>query len=191
MTDASVTETENQPDAASTESLAQYSDHIALRAAWIVGAVEALAVLLLNLDRNPIPMLDDARAFGPRTVYLLIPATFVVSWIAFVLGVKAWNACAGAERQRGWKLPVVPFVLAYALLIGLVGMVALQLAEPAFPGLAPDGFQSAFVAGLSGAVLTSWIVHHLMHVNRSRLLHLAIAIVATGVYLAISRADDP
>ena len=148
-------------------------------------------MFLLNLGRNPIPMLEDTRSFGTLAVYVMIPATFVVTMVAFVLGVKAWNARTSAVRHRSWKLQVVPISLAYALLIGLMGMVILQLAEPSFPGLALAQFQAVFVVGLASAAMTHWTVSGATRMSSSRLLRLAIIIVAAGVYIAISRADDP
>ena len=115
------------------DSLAQIADHIALRASWIVGAALALLVLVLNLGRNPIPLLEDHTSFGPLSLYFLVPAAFVVTWICLVKGVNAWNDRVTSERQRGWKVQVLPVSIAYALLVGFIGIVVLELAEPAFP----------------------------------------------------------
>jgi hypothetical protein len=173
------------------ESLAQVTDRISLRAAWIVGVALALLVLVVNLGRNPIPLLKDHTSFGPISLYFLVPATFVVGWICFVKGVKAWNDHVDSERQRGWKMQVLPVSIAYALLVGLLSIVVLQLAEPAFPGLALDRFQASFVAGFAGATITYWIAKQAMLITSSSLLRLAIIIVGAGVYLAISSSDDP
>ena len=173
------------------ESLAQVADRISLRAAWIVGVALALLVLALNLGRNPIPLLEDHTSFGPLSLYILVPATFVVTWICLVRGVHAWNERVTSERQRGWKVQVLPVSIAYTLLVGLIGIVVLQLAEPAFPGLALDRFQAAFVAAFAGATLTYWIGKQAILLTSSSLLRSAIIIVGAGVYLAISSSDDP
>lgn len=190
MTEAVV----NRPGARSTldpEPVARYAERMALRASLTVGIVLGLLVLLFNLGRNPIPMLEDNRSFGLLALYFMVPASLIVAGIVFVLGIKAWNVHVDATRQRGWKAAVLPVSLAYTVLIGLVGLVILQLAEPAFPGLALDRFQAALLVGLITAALTYWLVIQTMEVTTTNLLRLAIIVVAAGVYLAISRADDP
>lgn len=179
------------PNSNAPETLSQVTDRIALRAAWMTGIFVALVVFLFNLGRNPIPMLEDARSFGALALFAMIPATFVSTGITFVLGVKAWNERTKAERHRTWKLQVVPVSLAYALLIGLVGAIILQLAEQSFFGLALAQFQAVFVVAFASAPLTYWTVGEVSRMNTNRLLRLAIVIVAAGVFLAISRADDP
>jgi hypothetical protein len=179
--------TERQTD----ESLAKYTARMALRASWIVGIMLAALVLLLNLDRNPIPMLEDWRSFGLLAIFGMMPAAFVVTWTTFILGIKAWNARLGPDRRRGWKVAVLPVTVAYTLLVALVGVVVLQLAEPAFPGLALDRFQAAFLAGLVGAALTYGLVSQAMLITSGNLLRLTIILVGVGVYLAVSNADDP
>lgn len=177
--------------AGNEEPIAQYAERIGLRASLAVGIVLALLVLLLNLGRNPIPMLDDNRSFGLLALYFMVPASLVVAGIVFVLGINAWNARVRPDRQRGWKAAVLPVSFAYTVLVGLVGVVILQLAEPAFPGLALVNFQAALLVGLIAGALTYWLVVQTMEITSTNLLRLAIIIVAAGVYLAVSRADDP
>ncbi len=191
LSEADVTAPREAIPTADHESLGQYAGRIALRCSWIVGIGLALAVLLLNLDRNPIPMLADNRSFGLLSLYLMVPIAFIVTWVTFVLGIGAWNARVDASRQRGWKIPVLFVSIAYTVLIGILGVVLLQLAEPAFPGLALDRFQAAFAAGLVSAALTYWLVTQTMQISTGNLLQLAIVVVASGVYLAVSNADDP
>jgi hypothetical protein len=181
----------NPAGAVKLEPLAQYEERIGLRVSLIVGSALALLVLLLNLGRNPIPMLEDNRSFGLLALYFMVPASLVVAGVAFVLGIKAWNERVGADRRRGWKVAVVPVAFAYTVLTGLVAMVILQLAEPAFPGLVLDRFQAALLVGLVGGALIYWLVIQTMEIGSSKLLRLAIIVVAAGVYLAVSRADDP
>ena len=173
------------------ESLTQYGTRIALRASWIAGIVSALLVLILNAGRNPIPMLDDARSFGAIGLYFIVPAAFFVTAIAFVMGVNAWNERVAAERQRGWKIAIVPTAIAYTVLTGIVAIVMLQLAEPAFPFLALDRFQAAFVVGLVSAALIFWLTTQAIQITSGHLLHIAIIVAAAGVYLAASLSDDP
>ena len=155
------------------ESLTQYGTRIALRASWIAGIVSALLVLILNAGRNPIPMLDDARSFGAIGLYFIVPAAFFVTAIAFVMGVNAWNERVAAERQRGWKIAIVPTAIAYTVLTGIVAIVMLQLAEPAFPFLALDRFQAAFVVGLVSAALIFWLTTQAIQITSGHLLHIA------------------
>jgi hypothetical protein len=108
-----------------------------------------------------------------------------------VLGIQAWNARVGPARQRDWKAAVLPVAFAYAVLTGLVALVLLQLAEPAFPGLTLDRFQAALLVGLVAGALIYWLVVQVMEVGSAKLLRLAIIVVVAGVYLAVSRADDP
>ncbi|MCB0070227.1 MAG: hypothetical protein KDE20_02160 [Caldilineaceae bacterium] len=173
------------------EPIAQYAERMGLRASLAVGIVLALLVLLFNLGRNPIPMLEDNRSFGLLALYFMAPAALIVAGIVFVLGIQAWNARVSADRQRGWKAAVVPVAFAYTVLIGLIGAVILQLAEPAFPGLALDRFQAALLVGLVSGALIYWLAIQTMEITSTNLLRLAIIVVAAGVYLAISRADDP
>jgi hypothetical protein len=74
MTTESAIGKQTTAEAARQESLAQYTDRIALRTSWIVGIGLALLILLLNLGRNPIPMLEDYRSFGPLSLFFMVPA---------------------------------------------------------------------------------------------------------------------
>ena len=178
-------------DVVAPEPLARYAERIGLRASLIVGFALGLLILLLNIDRDLIPMLEDRRSFGPLSQYFMIPAAFFVAGIVFVLGIKAWNARVGAARQRGWKAAVLPVALAYTVLIGVLGIVILEFAEPAFPGLALVNFQAAFLSGLVGGALIYWLVTQTMEITSANLLRLGIIVVAAGVYLAVKKTDDP
>ena len=45
------------------------------------GLLLALLVLLFNLGRNPIPMLEDNRSFGLLALYFMAPAALIVAWL--------------------------------------------------------------------------------------------------------------
>ena len=68
----------------------------------------------------------------------------------------------------------MPVSFAYAVLIGLVGVVILQLAELAFPGLALANFQAALLVGLITSALIYWLVIQTMEITTTNLLRLAI-----------------
>ena len=111
--------------------------------------------------------------------------------ITFVMGVNAWNARVPVSAQHGWKIAVVPIAIAYTVLTGIIAVVILQLAEPAFPFLALDRFQAAFAVGLLSAALIFWLTTQAMQVTSGHLLQIAIVVAAAGVYLAASTSDDP
>lgn len=173
------------------ESIAQYSAHVALRSAWICGMAMGLLTLLANWDRNPVPMLADNRSFGILMLYLLVPSAFVVAAVAFVLGIRAWNERVVPDRQRHWRVAVVPVAVAHALLVFAISAISLQLVELAFAELTLDLVQAAFVVGLAGSALIYWLVLQAMQLSTGKLLSDVIVVLATGVYLSATNADDP
>ena len=182
---------QNVSGVATPEPIARYAERVGLRASLIVGFALALLILLLNTDRDLIPMLEDHRSFGPLSQYFMVPAAFLVTGIVFVLGINAWNERVSPARRRGWKAAVLPVSLAYTVLIGVLGIVILEFAEPAFPGLALVNFQAAFLSGLVGGALIYWLVTQTMEITSANLLRLGIIVVAAGIYLAVKKTYDP
>jgi len=176
---------------AKPESITQYADRMALRFALPVGIAIGLLVILLNLERNPVPLLGDRRAFGALLFYAIIPITLVMAGVAFVWGVRAWNTRVAADRQRSWTVAVVPVALAYALLIGFVTALGLQFVEFAFRELALARLQGAFLVGAVGSALTLWTIKQVMQLTTNNLLQLTFIIIGGGVYLTTATIDDP
>lgn len=180
-----------QPERVAADSVAQYAERIALRYALPIGIAVGLLVVLLNLDRNPVPMSGDYRAFGTLLLIAIMPITLVVAGVAFVLGVRAWNERVAADRERTWRLAVVPVALAYALLIGLVTALGLQFVEFSFRDLTLDKFQGAFLVGAVASGLTLWVIQQVMQITTAKLLQLVFVIIGAGVYLTSATIDDP
>ncbi len=173
------------------ESLDEYATRIAMRLALPAGLIVGLLVVLLNIGRNPIPMMEDLRSFGIIGFLSMLPITFVVSGIGFVLGVKAWNERVDANGQRQWGPPVIPIAIAYTLVVGLSIALMLMLAEQAFQFLELIVLQSAFITGAAATVITFWIVTAVMKIRTGKLLQLIVVFVAAGLYLTAVAVDDP
>ncbi len=55
------------------ESIEQYANRMGTRVAIPLGLGVGLLVILLNMARSPVPMLDDLRAFGVIGFLTMIP----------------------------------------------------------------------------------------------------------------------
>lgn len=173
------------------ESIAQFASRMATRFAIATGIVVTALVLVLNLGRNPIPMLEDIRSFGVIAFFAMLPISFVLAAWGFVLGVDAWNARVGPERQRKWGMAVVPVALAYMLFTAAVGAALLTLVEDAFQFLELAALQAAMAAGGVSAAFAYWVENDSIQVRTGRLLTLIVVIVAMGMYFTVTRIDDP
>ena len=92
-------------DVVALEPLARYAERIGLRASLIVGFTLGLLILLLNADRDLIPMLEDRRSFGPLSQYFMIPAAFFRSRHCLCPGhqglERAGSLCTPARLEGG------------------------------------------------------------------------------------------
>ncbi|MGL4649730.1 MAG: hypothetical protein ACRC1H_10010, partial [Caldilineaceae bacterium] len=173
------------------ESFDQMVNRISLWMALPAGMLVALLVVLLNLNRNPIPFGADLRSFAMIAFLAMFPISLVTAGVAFVLGVRAWNARVGAERQRTWHWPLVPVSLAYMLFACGISILLLALVEFAFRELALSRLQAALLMGLGTAAAVPPIVGSAMRVNTARLLTLILVLLGSGVYLTAATINDP
>ena len=173
------------------ESLDTYAARIAVRMALPVGLLVALLVIVLNMGRSPIPMMEDMRSFGIIGFLSMLPITLIVSAVAFVLGAMAWNERVDLDRQRRWGAPVLPIAIAYTLVVGFTIVALLTLAEAAFQYLQLITMQSATLTGAVAAAFTFWVANSVMRIRTGNLLQFIVIIVAGGVYLTATTVDDP
>lgn len=174
-----------------SETIEQYAARIAMRMAVVGAAVVALLVIFANLNRNPVPLVGDTRAFGTLALLSVVPITLVAAAIGFVLGTNVWNERVEAERQRRWGWSVLPVALAYALMVLVLSFVGLQLAEYAFATLALDRFQGAFIVGAAIGALLYWMAQQVMRLSAMRLMQVITLILGGGVFLAAAGIEDP
>lgn len=180
-----------QSDPARGDSLSSYADELASRIALPAGVLVGLIVILANWGRNPIPMLDDTRAFAVVGFYAMMPITFFAAAFGFVHGINAWNARVAPERQRQWGIAVVPVALAYTLAVALGIAVFMMFVEAAFQYLALITLQAAVLTGALVAMVTNWVVRSAVMLDTGRLLEVVVVIIAGGMYLTITNIDDP
>lgn len=180
-----------EASSAGREPFDQFVSRMSTRLAIPAGLVLGLLVLLLNTDRNPIPLSDDLRSFGTIGFFALLPLTAITSGWGYILGIRAWNERVGAERQRRWYFAFIPVALAYTIFAGGIAFGLISILEYAFRGLALSSVQSALLVGIGGAALTTWVISNVMKVDTSRLLTLVVILLASGVYLTLITIDDP
>lgn len=173
------------------ETIVQYAERIAMRFAIITGILFAAIVIIANIGRNPIPMMDDRRAFGTLLFLMLLPTTLIFSGYGFVLGVKAWNDRVADERDRRWAVPVLFIAVAYTLVVGFITVVGLTLIEFGFQYLELANLQAAFIAGAVGAAVIYFVTLHAIDLRNGEMLTLAIIIIAGGVYVTAVAMEDP
>ncbi|MCB0160060.1 MAG: hypothetical protein KDD83_18135 [Caldilineaceae bacterium] len=173
------------------ESINQFAARMSTRFSLSAGIIVGLLVVLLNIGRNPVPMLEDLRSFANIGFLAMIPIALISAGWGFVLGVQYWNAHVPAARQRTWGVAVVPVAVAYTLFALAVIVVGLYFIEAAFKGLHLIVSQAAILTGAATAVFTHWIVGDAIRVNTRRLLTLIIVIIAGGIYLTVTQIDDP
>ncbi len=173
------------------ETLAEYADRLAMRVALVAGVVIALVILLLNLQRSPVPFLGDGRGFGILAAYGTVAATLVGAGIAYALGTLQHNARTTPTHVRNWKLGVVPVALAYAAAAVAIAALSLQAVQMAFEGLALARLQAVLLgAGVGGAIVYG-LTKQAALLNAERMIRTAVIILAAGVYLTAVRIDDP
>ena len=190
-TDISTQTTTTATVVSPSESSAQYADRMSTRFSLSVGIIVGLLVILLNTDRSLVPMLEDLRSFAVIGFLAMIPISLAGAGWSFVLGIHAWNAHVGPDRQRKWGLAVVPVALAYTLFALAVIVLALTIVESGFQYLHLNRAQSALVTGASVAAFAYWIFSGAVRADTGRLLTLIVVIVVGGIYLAITDIDDP
>jgi hypothetical protein len=173
------------------DSLSSHADQLASRIAVPAGILVGLIVIVANWGRNPIPMLDDLRAFAVIGFLAMIPISFFAAGYGFVEGINAWNARVGPDRQRKWGLAVVPVALAYTLATTLAIIAFMMFVEAAFQYLALITLQAALLTGAVVAMLTNWVVSSAVKLDTGRMLQLVVVIIAGGMYLTITNIDDP
>ncbi|MGL4649250.1 MAG: hypothetical protein ACRC1H_07565 [Caldilineaceae bacterium] len=174
-----------------TESIGKYAERMALRMAIVVGAALGLLILIVNWDRNPVPMLQDRQGFGVILLFLTPPMVVVTAAIGYMLGVKAHNARTESEYHRHWALGLLPVGLAYGAVVALLIVVILDLLNAAFQDLELALFSGTAVAVLVAGALTQWSVKQALVASSAKLLELAIIIIAGGIYLTATQVDNP
>lgn len=172
------------------ETIEQYAARIAMRMAVVAAAVMALLVIFANLNRNPVPLVGDVRAFGTLALLSVVPIALAAAAIGFVLGTNAWNARVEPERQRRWGWSVLPVALAYALMVLVLSFIGLQLAEHAFATLMLDKFQGALIVAAALGALLYWMVQQVMRLSAMRLMQVVTLILGGGVFLAAAAIED-
>jgi hypothetical protein len=173
------------------ETLAQYTERMALRLAAPAGILLGLIIIIANWERNPVPLVGDWQAFGRLFVISIIPLSMITGGIAYVLGIRAWNARVAANRQRQWGWGVIPIAFAYTVLLTAIAIVGVQIADVGFRELVLDKYQGALIAGAAGAALLYWMIKQVMSISVNKLLQLTITIVTGGIYLTMATIDDP
>lgn len=173
------------------ESIGQYAERLSTRFGLIVGIAVGLIIAIANINRNPVPMLGDMRAFGTLALISMVPATLISAGYAFVLGVRAWNERVPPSRERQWAIPVIPVGLAYAVLIAFVGALTLQLIEFAFRDLTLAMLQGVVLAAAVSGALTVWVTKQAIQLTVAKMLELTFIVIAIGVYLTAATIDDP
>jgi len=173
------------------ESITTYAERMSMRLALPIGILFTLIVLIANHDRNMVPMLGDHRSFATLGLYMLAPTTLIVSAIAYVMGVNAWNARVTAERQRKWYWAVLPVSLAFTLMLFFLTAAGMHFIEMAFQGLELMKIQGALVSGAVGAVIIYWVVGSAIQIKTRGLLQLLVIVLAGGVYITMTTVDDP
>lgn len=173
------------------ESFAQQVNRLSTRLSIVTGLLLGLVVLLLNTDRNSVPLSGDFRSFGDLGFFAMLPLSALMAGWGLIAGIRAWNERVTPDRQRWWYFAFVPVALAYMLFLGGILFLTILVLDHAFQGLALNKIQSALLVGIGGAAFTSWMVADAMKVNTSRLLALVVAILGSGVYLTLITIDDP
>ena len=176
---------------AAEESRPEYANRLATRIALPAGIVVGLIVVLANMGRNPIPMLEDLRSFAVIGFISMFPITLIAAGIGFVSGIKAWNARVAPERQRKWGIAVVPMALAYMLVVAIGIVLFMTFVEAAFQFLHLITLQSALLTGAAVAAITHWVVKDAVQIDTGSMLNMVVVIVAGGIYLTATTIDDP
>ncbi len=175
----------------SKSSLKGYAERVSTRVALTVGVLVGVSVIVFNIGRNPIPLLEDVRSFGVLAFLGMFPISLFAAGFGFIVGVKAWNERVGPERQRRWAITVVPIAIAYMLFAAAIAVLLLTIIEAAFQFLALNTLQSALLAGMGTGVCAGWIVSQTIYVDSTRLLKLILVIMGGGLYLTMTNIDDP
>lgn len=174
-----------------TVSLTQYVERLALRFAIGVGVLIGALVLIGNWNRNPVPLLVDRQGFGVITLFVTPVAVAVAAAWAHVLGVRARNARVAAEHQRAWGYSMIPIGLAYGAVVALLIVVLLSLVDRAFQDLQLALLQGTAIAVLVAGSLSNWAIKQAASSSSTRLLELAIIIIAGGIYLTATQVENP
>lgn len=173
------------------ESFAQYVNRMSTRLAIPTGIILGLLVLLLNTDRNLVPLSDDFRSFGVIGFFAMLPMSAIMAGLAYILGIRAWNKRVTTEQHRQWVWAFIPVALAYMVFLGAIIFLVITVLERAFQELALSKIQSTLLVSIGAAAFTSWMVADAMKIDTSRLLSLVVVILAGGVYLTLITIDDP
>lgn len=173
------------------ETLDQYAERIALRFAIAAAAVGLIVVIILNWNRNPVPLQGDRRGFGSLALYIT-PLTVAIfgAW-GYILGLRAYNARVEPRFQRKWELAGIVVGLGYGVVAGFLIALGLELAERAFRGLELAMGQGAFITAAIVGTVTQMFVKQAMRMTGAKMLQLVILVLAMGIYLAATRIDNP
>jgi hypothetical protein len=174
-----------------SETLEAYAARMAMRITVVAAVVLGLLILFANLNRNPVPLAGDLRAFGTLALLSMMPIALVAAALGFVWGTQAWNLRVAESRRRQWTWSVLPVALAYALMVLVLSIFGLLLVENAFATLELERFQGAFLAAAAGGMLIYWTVQQVMQISAMKVIQVVTLILAGGVYFTAAGIEDP
>lgn len=173
------------------ETFEQYVNRIALRFSMTAAAIGLLAVIILNWNRNPVPLQVDRRSFGSLALYITPFTVALFGGIGYVLGMREFNRRVAPRFQREWEIGGIPVGLGMALVSGFLITVGLELSANMFQGLEMAMAQGAFITAAIVGALTHTFIKYAMTMTGGRALQLTILSLSVGLYATATRMNNP
>jgi hypothetical protein len=176
--------------AARAQSFDHYVERLALRLALPAAAVAMLAVIVLNWNRNPVPLQADRTSFGSLAFYLTPLAVAIAGTVAYILGLREFNRRVDPALARRWEWGGLAVGLGMALVAAFLVAMGLELTERAFQGLEMAMAQGAFIAAAIVGMLTHLFARQAMKMDTGKALQLTLMALALGVYITATRIEN-
>ncbi len=173
------------------QTIKEFAEDTALKLFLPAGLVAAAAGYLYNFNYHSLPVLG-LHSIG----FPIIVAAVVLTFAAFVYGYLqslAFEKKTTIRKILNAKTYFYTFALSltHALLAGIFTAFIIVLLNYAFKGLLLDRFSSAFILGLSAAVIVYLITTLAMSITIESITAVVLGFLLVGVLGSMLATDNP